>query len=112
VLYIEQDCFTAALTRATLDDAGFDVDWFPTARAAGGQATGARHDVYLLRADGEAAGLIRIASLAGEAGVVLIGSERSIEAAIEGCRMLPSPCPPGLLARTVQSAAQGRRQAA
>jgi DNA-binding NtrC family response regulator len=116
VLYIERDRFTAALTRATLDDAGFDVDWFPTARAAVGPAACARYDVYLLRADwstdGETAGLVSVASLAGDAGVVLVGGERSIEAAVEECWLLPSPCPPSVLATAVQGAAQGRRQAA
>lgn len=116
VLYIERDHFTAALTRATLEDAGFDVDWFPAARAAVGPATCARYDVYLLRADGstddEAASLASVALLAGGSGLVLVGGERNVGAAIEEYWLLPSPCSPRALATAVQRAAHGRRQAA
>jgi DNA-binding response OmpR family regulator len=116
VLYIERDHFTAALTRATLEDAGFDVDWFPAVRAAVGPATCARYDVYLLPADGptddEAASLSSLAALAGDAGLVLVGAEQRVSAAIQEYWLLPTPCPPALLATAVQSAARGKRQAA
>src|SRR5688500_2279118 len=116
VLYIERDHFTAALTRATLEDAGFTVDWLPAAPAAVGIATCARYDVYLLRADGstrdEAASLASVTSLAGDAGVVLVGGERTCDEAVEDCWLVPIPCPPRVLATAVQDAAQGRRQAA
>jgi DNA-binding response OmpR family regulator len=115
VLYVERDHFTAALTRATLEDAGFDVDWFPAARAAVGPAKCARYDVYLLRVDGStdgAASLASVASLAGGAGVVLVDGERSVGAAIQKYWLLPSPCPPRVLAAAVQGAARGRRRAA
>lgn len=116
VLYVERDHFTAALTRATLEDAGFDVDWFSAARAALGPAACARYDVYLLRVDGpfdvEAARLASRAAFAGEAGLVLVGGEPGVDVAIGEHWLLPSPCPPGVLATAVEGAAQGRRQAA
>jgi CheY-like chemotaxis protein len=48
VLYVDDDPFAAALLRATLEDAGFEVAWIPDARSALNAAATGTYDAYLL----------------------------------------------------------------
>lgn len=112
VLYIERDSFTAAMTRATLEDAGFEVDWFPVPEAMRPPAVG-RYDVCLLAPDRPGSrNTAGLADLAGGARVVLLGSDRDSSAAGGGEWVLARPHAPELLARTVELAARERPRAA
>ena len=51
VLHIERDTFLAALIHATLEDAGFGVDSYPSADAALAAVPAAAYDVCLLEGD-------------------------------------------------------------
>ena len=117
VLYVERPTFSSALQRATLEEEGFVVDWFPTAREALAAAATTRYAVWLLAKDDreaslEATALSAMAALLGEARVVLLGSQQLFEAPLRGYWQLPRPCPPRLLAQVVQAAAADGRDAA
>jgi DNA-binding NtrC family response regulator len=116
VLYIERDSFTAAMTRATLEDAGFEVDWFPAADAARAAAGSDPYDVCLLDAHRPGpcwtARLGALATVAGDAGVVLVGGHPSLRTDGERQWVLQRPHAPRMLTAAVEVAARGRREAA
>lgn len=116
VLYIERDSFIAAMTRATLEDAGFEVDWFPAADAVRAAPGSDPYDVCLLVTDSPGpcwtAGLGALATVAGDAGVVLVGGDPSLRARGERQWVLRRPHAPRVLTAAIEVAAQPGRAAA
>ena len=116
VLHVERDTFLAALYHATLEDAGFDVDWFPSADAALRATAPAAYDVCLLEADLPAARgrttAETVAELARGASVLILAGELEAEIDTTGVLNLSKPFPPHALVQAVESASLTRRRAA
>lgn len=115
MLHVERDTFLAALCQATLEDAGFDVAWYPCADAALAAAPSA-YDVCLLEGGLRAARGRTIAGtvsdLARGAPVVVLAEE--FEAGIDPAHVLTllKPFPPHALVEAVKSASLSKRRAA
>ena len=116
VLHVERDTFLAALYHATLEDAGFDVDWYPSPDAALVAAPPAAYDVCLLDANLPAARgrttAGTVAELARGACVLILASELEAEIDTTGVLNLSKPFPPHALVQAVESAFLNRRRAA
>jgi DNA-binding response OmpR family regulator len=115
VLHVERDTFVAALVNATLQDAGFDVDWHPDPDAAlAGEP--ARYDVCLLQGDVVGArGRTTpetVAMLARGAPIVFLTDRREAGARIPRVWTLSQPFSPRALVEALETAVQKGRRAA
>lgn len=115
VLHVERDTFVAALVNATLQDAGFDVDWHPNPDAAlAGEP--AKYDVCLLQGDVVAARgrttTETVARLARGAPIVFLTDRLEAGARIPRVSTLSKPFSPRALVEAVETAVQKGRRAA
>lgn len=116
MLHVERDTFVAALVHATLQDAGFDVDWYPSPDTALAGEPAAQYDVCLLQGDlvgargrttNETA-----ARLARGAPIVMLTDKLDAGAGIPRVSILPKPFSPRALVEAVETAVQNGCRAA
>jgi DNA-binding response OmpR family regulator len=107
VLHVERDTFVAALVHATLEDAGFDVDWYPSPETAlAGEP--AQYDVCLLQGDvvGSCGRTTAetVARLARGAPIVFLTDKLEARARVPRVSMLSKPVSPRALVEAVETA--------
>jgi DNA-binding response OmpR family regulator len=110
VLHVERDTFVAALVHATLQDAGYDVDWYPSPDTALAGEPAAEYDVCLLQGDvvgtrGRTTAET-VAKLARGAPTVILTTTLEGGASIPRVSMLPTPFSPRALVDAVETAVQ------
>ena len=116
MLHVERDTFVAALVYATLQDAGFDVDWYPNPDTALAGEPAAEYDACLLQGDlvgtrGRTTAET-VAMLARGAPIVLLTDTLEGGARIPRVSMLPQPFSPCALVEAVETAVQKSCRAA
>jgi DNA-binding NtrC family response regulator len=116
VLYVDDDAFAASLLRATLEDAGFEVQWTPCARSAlDGAALGA-YDAYLLgvvRGDASRRALAeKLAAIDGAGRCVIVAGCQETFPQSLNVRVLKKRDMPRALVATMEAESKRRRFAA
>lgn len=116
MLHVEGDTFVAALVHATLQDAGFDVDWYPSSDTALAGEPAAQYDVCLLQGDLVGARgrttTETVARLARGAPIIVLTDKLEAGARIPRVSMLSKPVSPRALVEAVQTAVRNGRRAA
>jgi CheY-like chemotaxis protein len=116
VLYVDDDAFAAALLRATLEDAGYEVQWTPCARSALRAAAVGTYDAYLLgvvQGNESCSGVIEKLSAIDAAGrfVIVSGCEESFPESLDVC-VLQRRDMPAALVGTMETARKRLRYVA